>query len=139
MKKNLPLRPLTPVLTLFAALLALSMLPGTQADAQNLAAAENLTAPAETADSCVEVEVNGVRTPSYVCLTQKLRAAKPGQNPNTPPGLASEQILNRPGNQLGLFNRAATSNRMGNTFGTSVYPQRPAPAPPSSPYITPQR
>ena len=139
MKNILPLRPLTPALTLLAALLTLSLLHGTRADAESLSATDNLTAPADAEAACVEVEVNGVRTPSYACLTQKLRAAKPGQNPNTLPGLNSEQILNRPGNQLGLFNRAATSNRMGNTFGTSVYPQRPPPPPPSSPYITPQR
>lgn len=137
MKKIMLLRPLTPTLIFLTALLTLGMLA--HADAEDFTSAENLSAPDEAAASCVEVEVNGVRAPSYACLTQKLRAAKPGPNPNPLPGLASEQILNRPGNQLGLFNRAATSNRMGNTFGTSVYPQRP-PAPiPGSPYITPQR
>ena len=77
--------------------------------------------PAAGADSCVEVVVNGERTPSYSCLTQKLQP--------------TEAITQRPSNQLGLFNQAATSNRMGNTFGTSVYPQRPPPVVPSSPLI----
>lgn len=88
------------------------------------------------ADSCVEVTVNGERTPSYACLTQKLRPAAPARGPgDAPPGTASEAITQRPSNQLGLFNRAATGHRMGNTFGTSVYPQRPPPAAPSSPLV----
>lgn len=87
-------------------------------------------------DSCVEVAVNGERTPSYACLTQKLRPATPArERGDAPPGAASEAITQRPSNQLGLFNRAATGHRMGNNFGTSVYPQRPPPAAPSSPLI----
>lgn len=89
------------------------------------------------ADSCVEVVVNGERTPSYDCLTQKLRPTAPPRTADgTAPGLASEAITQRPSNQLGLFNRAATGHRMGNTFGTSVYPQRPPPVVPVSPLIT---
>jgi len=88
------------------------------------------------ADSCVEVVVNGERTPSYACLTQKLRPTAPPRTADgAPPGLASEAITQRPSNQLGLFNRAATEHRMGNTFGTSVYPQRPPPVAPASPLI----
>ena len=34
-------------------------------------------------------------------------------------------INKRPPNQVGLATPAATSTRMGNTFGTSVKPQRP--------------
>lgn len=83
---------------------------------------------------CAEVTVNGVRAPSYDCLTQKLQPTAPPQGADgTQPALASEAIVQRPSNQLGLFNRAATSTRMGNTFGTSVYPQRPPPVQPSLP------
>jgi len=39
--------------------------------------------------------------------------------------MESEAIIQRPSNQLGVFNRAAAGHRMGNNFGTSVYPQRP--------------
>jgi hypothetical protein len=93
-------------------------------------------AAAAGADSCVEVVVNGERTPSYACLTQKLQPTAAPRGPDgAQTGLASEAITQRPSNQLGLFNQAATSNRMGNTFGTSVYPQRPPPAVPSSPLI----
>lgn len=87
-------------------------------------------------DSCAEVTVNGERTPSYECLTQKLQPKAPARGPeDAQPGMASEAIVQRPSNQLGLFNRAATGHRMGNTFGTSVYPQRPLPVVPASPLI----
>lgn len=89
--------------------------------------------------SCAEVTVDGVRAPSFECLTQKLQP-KPQVQPQGPgdaqPGLASEAIVLRPSNQLGLFNRAATSTRMGNTFGTSVYPQRPPQVQPALPLVT---
>lgn len=89
------------------------------------------------ADSCVEVVVNGEHTPSYACLTQKLQPTAPPRGADgAQPGLASEAITQRPSNQLGLFNQAATSHRMGNTFGTSVYPQRPPVVAPSSPLIS---
>ena len=91
---------------------------------------------AEPPPSCIEATVNGERAPSYDCLTQKMRppASAPRDAEGTPQ-LASEAIANRPSNQLGLFNRAATSTRMGNTFGPSVYPQRPPPVAPVSPLI----
>jgi hypothetical protein len=47
--------------------------------------------------------------------------------------MASEAIVQRPSNELGLFNRAATGHRMGNAFGISVYPQRPPAATPAAP------
>lgn len=84
------------------------------------------------AASCIEVTVDGEKIPPYDCLTQKLMP-KPGAKPSPDtPELASQGIINKPANALGLFNYATTSNRMGNTFGTSVYPQRP-PATPAAP------
>lgn len=84
---------------------------------------------------CTEVEVNGVRTSSFACLTDKLRpnTARERGDPASKPALQSEAIVQRPPNQLGLFNRAATSTRMGNNFGVSVYPQRPPVQAPVSP------
>lgn len=82
-----------------------------------------ISAHANDKDSCIDVEVDGVRSPSYACLSQKLQ---PAAGPTgTDPRLSSEAIVNRPSNQLGTFNRAATAQRMGSNFGTSVYPQRP--------------
>lgn len=90
-----------------------------------------LSTEAETTGdaTCMEVEVNGIRAPSYNCLSQKLRPSAPPRAAHGKAPLASETITQRPSNQLGLFNRAATDTRMGNTFGTSVYPQRPAARP----------
>ncbi len=99
------------------------------------APAASAPAAADDAASCIEVEVNGEKTPSFACLTQKLRPAADAQKNSPPPAFGSEAIILRPSNQLGLFNRAATSNRMGNTFGTSVYPQRPPPQVPATPLI----
>ncbi|WP_317200970.1 hypothetical protein [Janthinobacterium sp.] len=81
-------------------------------------------APAEAA--CVEVEVNGERgAPSFACLTEKLQPAAARKDGRAAPEAAAEALAKRPPNQLGLYNRAATSVRMGNAFGNSVYPQRP--------------
>lgn len=81
--------------------------------------------------ACVDVEVAGYRSLSYDCLSQQM-APRP-RAPHENPALASEGVANMPSNQLGLFNRAATSNRMGSNFGNSALPQRP----PNSPYQSP--
>ena len=50
-----------------------------------------------------------------------------GRRAQPPPTLESEAITHRPPNQMGLPTPATIGNRMGNTFGTSAYPQRPSP------------
>ncbi|ULH06479.1 hypothetical protein [Alcaligenes faecalis] len=99
------------------------------------------TAP-ETASSakapvgCVDVVVNGHAALSYDCLNQQLR---PKEGPAGPPaGLASEAVTQRSPNALGLFNQAATSNRMGSNFGTSAFPQRPPRLSTPHPFAPPQ-
>lgn len=86
-------------------------------------------AQAEEPLGCVDVSVGGYKAPDYNCLSQQMG--------NNPEGAAAAQknleamnvpINKRPPNQAGLATPAATSTRMGNTFGTSVKPQRP-PAP----------
>ncbi|WYX50911.1 hypothetical protein WJ977_30275 [Achromobacter xylosoxidans] len=74
--------------------------------------------------ACIETEVNGYRALSYGCLNQKMA---PDAAPRPPPALGSEAITQRPPNQMGLPTPATIGNRMGNTFGTSAYPQRPTP------------
>lgn len=78
---------------------------------------------------CIDVTVNGYKTPSYDCLTQQMTPQPPAGGVSA--GLASGAVANTPSNQLGLANVAAFRNRMGNTAGTSVHPQRPAPSPAS--------
>lgn len=89
--------------------------------------------PAEAEPVCVEVEVNGQRVPAYDCLTEKLNTASSADTQRKDTRLKSEQTATRPPNEISLFNRAATSQRMGNAFGKSVNPQRPStsfPVPP---------
>ncbi|WP_246218949.1 hypothetical protein [Pseudomonas izuensis] len=85
---------------------------------------------------CVDVSVGGYRAPDYSCLSQQM-----GNNPQGAAAARNNQegmnvpIDKRPPNQLGLATPAATSTRMGNTFGTSVKPQRPASTPATSPLL----
>lgn len=76
------------------------------------------------AGACIDTEVNGYRALSYDCLNQKMA---PDAAPKPAPALGSEAITQRPPNQMGLPTPATIGNRMGNTFGTSAYPQRPTP------------
>ncbi|MEF3067757.1 hypothetical protein [Pandoraea apista] len=89
-------------------------------------------AAAHARAGCVDVEVNGQRSPSYDCLTNQLQPASSPLAGGRAPGLESEDIANKPGNQIGgQFNWSATSQRMGNAFGNSATPQRPATPPPT--------
>ncbi len=88
---------------------------------------------AAEASACIAVEVDGQRAPpSADCLTQKL-APRAGAARPAGAALAAEAIVQRPSNQLGLFNRAATGHRMGDQFGRSAFPQRPPDAPGARP------
>ncbi|MEX5687731.1 MULTISPECIES: hypothetical protein [Pseudomonas] len=88
---------------------------------------------------CVEVSVGGYKAPDYNCLSQQM-----GNNPGgAAAAQKNQQAMNvpvnkRPPNQIGLATPATTSTRMGNTFGTSVKPQRPAPVTGTSPLLNPK-
>ncbi|WP_426073986.1 hypothetical protein [Janthinobacterium sp. DSP2-3-3] len=88
---------------------------------------------------CVEVEVQGKRaqSQSISCLNEKLLPSSNTVNRPPPTLSGAEATVQRPSNQLGLYNRAALEHRMGNAFGKSVTPQRPAPPPPASPLLPP--
>ena len=112
---------------LLAALAATPLASWGQAPSQNPApppAVSTQTAPKPTPGACIDTEVNGYRALSYDCLNQKMA---PDAAPKPPPALGSEAITQRPPNQMGLPTPATIGNRMGNTFGTSAYPQRPTP------------
>lgn len=111
------------------------LLPLTLACSLLTAMATAFAAPPKDAPaSCIEVEVDGARAPaSFACLSERLQPA-PANPAARDATMGAEAIVQRPGNQLGVFNRAATSHRMGNTFGTSVYPQRPPPVVPVLPF-----
>ncbi|QVN03652.1 hypothetical protein JYG38_09415 [Pseudomonas rhodesiae] len=78
------------------------------------------------ANGCAEVTVDGYKAPDYACLSQQMgndtRAAKAASKNREAQNIGVEK---RPPNKVGLATPAATSVRMGNTFGTSVKPQRP--------------
>ncbi|EKT4089078.1 hypothetical protein [Stenotrophomonas maltophilia] len=78
----------------------------------------------EEAVPCIEVQVNGERIPAWDCLQRKLApAAKPAKSPALP---EAERLMRQPGNQLMQYNLEGTRQRMGDAFGRSVVPQRPA-------------
>jgi len=109
--------------------LALAGPPLFAADTQPAAAsgasgARGAPAPAAAGGACIETEVNGYRALSYDCLNQKMAPAAPVR---PAPSVESEAVTQRPPNQMGLPTPATIGNRMGNTFGTSAYPQRPQP------------
>ncbi|MDD0968512.1 MULTISPECIES: hypothetical protein [Pseudomonas] len=93
-------------------------------------------AHAEEPLGCVEVTVGGYKAPNYDCLSQQM-----GNNPDGAAAAQKNQeamnvpVNKRPPNQVGLATPAATSTRMGNTFGTSVKPQRPPVNPGASPLL----
>ena len=78
------------------------------------------------ADNCAEVSVDGYKAPDYGCLSQQMgndtNATEAAKKNREAQGIAVDK---RPPNKVGLATPAATSVRMGNTFGTSVKPQRP--------------
>lgn len=76
--------------------------------------------------ACVTVEVNGYKALPYDCFQRKMApSSEPGRD--TPTADASGVVRQAP-NRIGLFNLSTLRNRMGNTLGHGVKPQRP-PAP----------
>ena len=80
----------------------------------------------EEAPACIEVTVGGYKTPDYNCLSRQM-----GNDPQAATAAQRAQdamnvpVNERAPNSIGLATPAATGVRMGNTFGTSVKPQRP--------------
>ena len=95
-----------------------------EAKTETRAGAAAARKPSTPDGACIETEVNGYRALSYDCLNQKMA---PAASAKPPAGLESEAITQRPPNQMGLPTPATIGNRMGNTFGTSAFPQRPQP------------
>ncbi|ARQ90191.1 hypothetical protein [Stenotrophomonas maltophilia] len=78
----------------------------------------------EDAAPCIEVQVNGERIPAWECLQRKLAPAS--KAPKSPALPEAERLMRQPGNQLMQYNLEGTRQRMGDAFGRSVVPQRPA-------------
>ncbi|WP_353075185.1 hypothetical protein [Stenotrophomonas sepilia] len=76
----------------------------------------------DDAAPCIEVQVNGERIPAWECLQRKLApATRPAKSLPE-----AERLMRQPGNQLMQYNLEGTRQRMGDAFGRSVVPQRPA-------------
>ncbi|MFL6959945.1 hypothetical protein ACJ7C5_19395 [Nocardiopsis yanglingensis] len=89
-----------------------------------LAPVRAVEAKKEEAAPCIEVQVNGERIPAWDCLQRKLApASKTSKSPALP---EAERLMRQPGNQLMQYNLEGTRQRMGDAFGRSVVPQRPA-------------
>lgn len=81
-----------------------------------------------SSSSCVDVSVNDHPALSYACLNQRL--AESTDSRGGPP-IQLDAVTREPSNrQVGQFNFAAFSIRMGNSLGKSVVPQRPPPPSP---------
>ncbi|MBV4504654.1 hypothetical protein HU751_007315 [Pseudomonas sp. BW13M1] len=85
-----------------------------------------LAEPPKDNQGCIDVQVGQSRALAYDCLTQQLQ----GTDPRAAKGLREQldptrQMQRKAPNQMGLATPAATSTRMGNSFGSSVVPQRP--------------
>ncbi|QGL80784.1 hypothetical protein GPNADHDJ_03587 [Stenotrophomonas maltophilia] len=78
----------------------------------------------QEAAPCIEVQVNGERIPAWDCLQRKLApATRPAKSAALP---EAERLMRQTGNQLMQYNLEGTRQRMGDAFGRSVVPQRPA-------------
>ncbi|NIF25120.1 hypothetical protein F3J44_01865 [Pantoea sp. Tr-811] len=89
-------------------------------------AAPALAEQASSEKGCIDVQVGQSRALAFDCLSKQLQ----GNDPRAGKALraqvqAGQQVDKRQPSQLGLATPAATATRMGNSFGTSVVPQRP--------------
>lgn len=117
-----------PLFRLCIALATLGWLsPGAQASGPR--APDNARAADAAGIQCIEVEVNGERVPDYGCFSRLLAGTATGET-SLAAMTASDRMVRRAPSELGLANRAATHQRMGNAFGKSTTPQRPPPPAP---------
>ncbi|MAL53590.1 MAG: hypothetical protein CMN68_00005 [Sphingomonadaceae bacterium] len=84
----------------------------------------------QDAPSCVTVEIDGHKALPYDCYQRKMAPSSVPERGT--PAMHSATVAEQAPNRLGLFNLSTLRNRMGNTLGQGVRPQRP-PAPPPLP------
>lgn len=78
-----------------------------------------------TANACVEVDVDGHRTVPVSCLGDKMAAPQQPATAKRQQATDGLDIGTIQPNRLGQFTQSGLRNRMGNTLGTSIKPQRP--------------
>ena len=83
--------------------------------------------------TCVDVRIG--EQSSYGCVNDAMaHLTEQAHGPQVTATLGATS----PAPAVGTFNRTATAERMGNNFGHSAFPQRPAPAVYGSPLFTPR-
>jgi hypothetical protein len=75
--------------------------------------------------TCVQVQIQGVKPNPYDCLNQQLQSQVQGTNPGSP---SLPLSANSPSNKVGTFNEQGLAQQYGQNLGKSVTPYRP-PAP----------
>ncbi|WP_333837447.1 hypothetical protein [Novosphingobium sp.] len=90
-------------------------------------------APKPLADGpCVTVEIGGYRAGHLDCASRRLEEAARAAQAQARAAIDAPVIDATSADvRTGVANQTATRQRMGNTFGTSVYPQRPNTVPPA--------
>jgi hypothetical protein len=77
------------------------------------------------ADLCVDVRVGGDWAGHLACLNAALRSEVAAARRTQGEAAAASLGAGSDPTRLGLFNEAATAERLGDAFGHSVIPQRP--------------
>ena len=78
-----------------------------------------------TGGPCVDVQVGNERVPDFDCINRQFRAQVEHAHMAPPP--AAPIDAHSSSTQVGTANQAAAEQMMGNEFGKSAQPQRPAP------------
>ena len=80
--------------------------------------------PANPAQTCVDVQIGADRSAYLNCLNDAMQRRV--EHERAMPQIAPPVDARSSSNQVGTFNDAAARQRMGNAYGVSSVPQRPA-------------
>ena len=101
-------------------LAALALCAGSRAIAADQPAGSNTTN-----GPCVDVQVGNERVPDYDCINRQFRLQ--ADHAHTAPPAVAPIDTHSSSTAVGVANQAAAEQMMGNAFGKSAQPQRPAP------------
>jgi hypothetical protein len=82
------------------------------------------TPPANATRACVDVQIGNDRSAYLNCLNDGLQ--RQVEHERSTPQIIAPIDTHSSSSQVGTFNDAAARERMGNAFGVSPVPQRPA-------------
>ncbi|HXJ01230.1 MAG TPA: hypothetical protein VNH44_08395 [Micropepsaceae bacterium] len=80
--------------------------------------------PANTKQPCVDVQIGNDRTSYLNCLNDEMQRRV--EHERGTPQITAPIDAHSPSTQVGTFNDAAAREHMGNAYGVSSVPQRPA-------------